>query len=69
MDIRMPVMNGLIATKEIRKSLPDIKIIAQTAYANEEDKKLCIIAGCNDYISKPIDKNQLLKTIRKYLID
>jgi PAS domain S-box-containing protein len=67
MDIRMPVMNGLIATKEIRKSMPDITIIAQTAYANEEDKKLCIIAGCNDYISKPIDKSQLLKTIRKYI--
>lgn len=67
MDIRMPVMNGLITAREIRKSLPDITIIAQTAYANEEDKKLCIIAGCNDYISKPIDKSQLLKTIRKYL--
>ncbi len=63
----MPVMNGLIATKEIRKLLPDITIIAQTAYANEEDKKLCIEAGCNDYISKPIDKSQLLNKIRKYI--
>jgi PAS domain S-box-containing protein len=67
MDIRMPVMNGLIATQEIRKTFPDITIIAQTAYANEEDKHLCIAAGCNDYVSKPIDKNQLLNTIRKYL--
>jgi CheY-like chemotaxis protein len=63
----MPVMNGLIATQEIRKTYPDIIIIAQTAYANEEDKHLCIAAGCNDYVSKPIDKNQLLNTIRKYL--
>jgi PAS domain S-box-containing protein len=67
MDIRMPVINGLIATQEIRKTYPDIIIIAQTAYANEEDKHLCIAAGCNDYVSKPIDKNQLLNTIRKYL--
>jgi PAS domain S-box-containing protein len=69
LDIRMPVMNGLIAAKEIRKSLPDITIIAQTAYANEEDKKLCIVAGCNDYVSKPIDKGQLFNTIRKYIKD
>lgn len=67
MDIRMPVMNGLIAAQEIRKSFPGIIIIAQTAYANEEDKHLCIEAGCNDYVSKPIDKKQLLYTIRKYL--
>jgi PAS domain S-box-containing protein len=67
MDIRMPVMNGLIATREIRKTFPDTIIIAQTAYANEEDKHLCLAAGCNDYVSKPIDKNQLLSTIRKYL--
>jgi PAS domain S-box-containing protein len=67
MDIRMPVMNGLIAAQEIRKSNTTIIIIAQTAYANEEDKHLCITAGCNDYVSKPIDKDQLLNTIQKYL--
>jgi PAS domain S-box-containing protein len=67
MDIRMPVMNGLTAAREIRKTFPRITIIAQTAYANEEDKHLCIAAGYNDYVSKPIDKNQLLNTIRKYL--
>jgi PAS domain S-box-containing protein len=68
MDIRMPVMNGLVAAQEIRKSFPDIIIIAQTAYANEEDKHLCIEAGCNDFVSKPIDKKQLFNTIRKYII-
>jgi len=67
MDIRMPVMNGLIAAEEARKIQPDIIIIAQTAYANEEDKRLCIESGCNDYVSKPIDKNQLLNTIQKSL--
>jgi PAS domain S-box-containing protein len=67
LDIRMPVMNGLVAAQEIRKYFPDITIIAQTAYANEEDKQLCITVGCNDYVSKPIDKKKLLYTIRKYL--
>jgi PAS domain S-box-containing protein len=67
LDIRMPVMNGLITAREIRKTYPDIVIIAQTAYTNEEDKLLCIDSGCNDYVSKPIDKNQLLKIIRKYI--
>jgi PAS domain S-box-containing protein len=65
MDIRMPVMNGLIAAQEIRKTNPDIIIIAQTAYANEEDKRLCIESGCNDYVSKPIDKNKLLSAIQR----
>jgi PAS domain S-box-containing protein len=67
LDIRMPVMNGLITAQEIRKNWKDIIIIAQTAYANEEDKQLCIESGCNDYVAKPIDKNQLIKTIHKYL--
>jgi PAS domain S-box-containing protein len=67
LDIRMPVLNGLITAQEIRKTYPDIIIIAQTAYANEEDKHLCIESGCDDFVSKPIDKNQLIKIIRKYL--
>ena len=67
MDIRMPVINGLIAAQEIRKTNPDIIIIAQTAHANEEDKRLCLEAGCHDYVSKPIDKKQLLITIQKYI--
>jgi PAS domain S-box-containing protein len=65
MDIRMPVMDGLTAlTKihEIRKQLP---IIAQTAFAMEQDKKRLLDAGFADYISKPIDGKTLFEKIRK----
>ena len=65
MDIRMPVMDGLTAlTKihEIRKQLP---IIAQTAFALEQDKKRFLDAGFADYISKPIDGKVLFEKISK----
>ena len=66
MDIKMPVMNGLKATQEIRKFNPGIPIIAQTALALEEDREECLHAGCNDAITKPIDVEELLKLINKY---
>ena len=67
MDIRMPVMNGYDATKEIRKFNKDIKIIAQTAYALEGDREKAITAGCNDYISKPINVSRLMEIIDKLM--
>ncbi len=67
MDIKMPVMNGYDATKEIRKFNKDLLIIAQTAYAMQGDKEKAIEAGCNDYIVKPINKELLLKTINKLI--
>jgi CheY-like chemotaxis protein len=67
MDIRMPEMNGYSATREIRKFNKDVIIIAQTAYALEGDNEKAIEAGCNDYISKPIKKIELLEKIRKFL--
>jgi two-component system sensor histidine kinase/response regulator len=67
MDIRLPVFNGLEATKRIRKSGIKVPVIAQTAYAMSEDKEKCLSAGCNDYISKPIHKELLLKKIAYYL--
>ena len=66
MDIRMPEMSGYESTKEIRKLNKNVKIIAQTAYALEGDKQKTLDAGCDDYISKPIDKNKLLKIINSY---
>lgn len=63
MDIKMPVMNGLDATLKIREFNPNIMIIAQTAYAMKEDVKKTFEVGCNDYISKPIDRNLLIKKI------
>ncbi len=67
MDIQMPEMNGYEATREIRKFNRDIIIIAQTAYALTGDREKALEAGCNDYISKPIDKNKLGAMIGKHL--
>jgi CheY-like chemotaxis protein len=66
MDIKMPEMDGLTATRKIRQTNKDIPIIAQTAYAMSEDKTKCLNAGCNDYLAKPISHNVLLATIEKY---
>lgn len=66
MDIQMPGMNGLDATREIRKFNEKVIIIAETAYALEGDKEKAIDAGCNNYISKPITQDVLLSLVRSY---
>ncbi|MBK8809039.1 MAG: response regulator [Bacteroidales bacterium] len=66
MDIKMPEMNGYEALAEIRKTRPNLPIIAQTAYAMTEDKKKVEEAGFNDYISKPISIELLIDTVNKY---
>lgn len=66
MDINMPLMNGLEATKIIRQSNKEVIIIAQTAYGMSNDREKAIAAGCNDYISKPIDIDKLKELITKY---
>jgi CheY-like chemotaxis protein len=65
MDIKMAGMNGLEATKEIRKFNTSIPIIAQTAFAISGDQELALAAGCNDYMAKPIKKEVLLEKIEK----
>jgi len=55
MDIKLPVLSGYDATKEIKRISPDTPIIAQTAYAINNEAENAIEAGCDDYISKPID--------------
>src|SRR5664279_3280782 len=67
MDIRMPKMNGLEATRQIRQFNTDVIIIAQTAYAFSGDKEKAIEAGCNNYISKPINKTLLYELIKKHV--
>jgi CheY-like chemotaxis protein len=67
MDLSMPVMDGLEATKQIKKFNPEVPIIAQTAYAMESDKEQTYEAGCDDYISKPIRRNILIQLLYKYL--
>lgn len=67
MDINMPVMDGFVATKAIKKIKPNLPIIAQTAYAISGDKEMALEAGCDDYISKPISKEKLKKILEKFL--
>ena len=66
MDIRMPKMNGLEATQQIRQFNKDVIIIAQTAYAFSGDSEKAIEAGCNDYISKPINMTLLYDLMKKH---
>ena len=67
MDIKMPRMNGLEATKTIRSFNVTIPVIAQTAYALMEDSDKCIGAGCNDYLTKPISSKVLFGILDQYL--
>ena len=69
MDIMMPEMNGFQATREIRKQKRFVKlpIIAVTAKATKNDQVLCMEAGTNDYLAKPIDLHQLFSVIRVWL--
>jgi len=65
MDIQMPEMDGYEATRQIRQFNKDVIIIAQTAYGLSGDREKALEAGCNDYISKPINKDKLLALIQK----
>ncbi|MCG8412415.1 MAG: response regulator [Bacteroidales bacterium] len=67
MDIKMPDLNGLDATIIIKKTQPNLPIIAQTAYALSEDKEDSLKAGCCAHISKPIKPNNLLNLISEYI--
>lgn len=66
-DIKMPVMNGYEAIKQIREFRSDIPIIAQTAFALSNEMLKAFNAGSNDYISKPFKKDQLLTLVAKYM--
>ena len=68
MDIKLPKMDGYEATRQIREFNKDVIIIAQTAYALTGDREKAIEAGCNDYISKPIEKVLLKELIKKHFI-
>jgi len=66
LDIRLPGKDGWSVSREIRKVDKEVVIIAQTAFALENDDKKAIESGCNDYIPKPIIKKQLITLIGKY---
>lgn len=66
MDLKMPQLGGIEATQKIRENYPSIPIIAQTAYATFEEKERALAAGCNDYLTKPIRKDDLFAMVDKY---
>ena len=66
MDMKMPVMDGLTATAEIRKFNAELPIIALTAHVFENDRLTAMDAGCNEYLVKPIDRAKLMAVLKKY---
>jgi CheY-like chemotaxis protein len=69
MDIRLPGITGLEATRQLIATHNDIVIIAQTAYAEEWDRAAALDAGCCDFIAKPIRANEMLDLIKKHMKD
>lgn len=67
MDMKMPNLGGIDATRIIRELTPDVPIIALTAYAYEHDKQAALEAGCNDFLTKPFTQEVLKETIKKWL--
>lgn len=69
MDLQMPVMDGVAATKRIHEMLPPDQlpaIIAVTAFVRDEDKKMCLEAGMNDFLGKPISLNDVQKVLQRW---
>ena len=66
-DIKMPGMDGIEATRQIRKTMPDLPIIALSGLISENEENAARSTGCNEYILKPVGKDKLLETIEKLL--
>jgi len=67
MDIKMPVMDGLEATKRIKEAHPELPVVALTANAFDNDRQLAFDAGCVDFLSKPVSSEACISTIRKFV--
>ena len=67
-DIQIPFVNGIDVIKEIRKKRNGIPIVAETAYNTSDVKRNCYIAGCHEYLVKPIPPQQLLQVLKHYLL-
>jgi len=68
MDISMPVMDGITATRKIREKEINIPIIFQTAFDNQESREQCFAAGGNEFLNKPLRRDSLTMVIKKYLL-
>jgi CheY-like chemotaxis protein len=68
MDLHLPGISGYAATREIKKIRNDITVIAQTAFVFSGEKQKCLDVGCDDYIAKPIRREELIYKIRSCLI-
>lgn len=67
MDIKLPDTSGYEVTKQVRKVYPELPVIAQTAFVMTGDREKALDAGCNAYISKPIDLIELMDIISGYI--
>lgn len=67
MDIQLPDLNGLEATKQIKEMRPELTVIAQTAFALSTDEEMVYEAGCDDYLTKPITKKSFLACLTRYM--
>jgi two-component system cell cycle response regulator DivK len=67
MDISLPVMDGYEATRSIRKTFPNLPVIGLSAHAMQGDAEKAIAAGCNDYLTKPVDEDLLFQKLEEYL--
>jgi CheY-like chemotaxis protein len=67
MDISLPVMDGYEATRKIRESMSSTPIIGLSAHAMQGDELRAKQAGCNDYLTKPVDEDLLMQKLKEYL--